>query len=34
MEVVKAIEACGSNSGKIQYSKDPVITAAGQAKMI
>lgn len=31
MEVVKAIEACGSSSGKIQYPKDPVITASGQA---
>ena len=31
MDIVKAIEACGSSSGKIQYAKDPVITAAGQA---
>ncbi|KAK4690882.1 hypothetical protein P7C71_g6006, partial [Lecanoromycetidae sp. Uapishka_2] len=31
MEVVKAIEACGSSSGKIKYSKSPVITSAGEA---
>lgn len=30
MKVVKAIEATGSTSGKIQYTKDPVITKAGQ----
>ncbi|KAL9075523.1 MAG: hypothetical protein Q9161_001595 [Pseudevernia consocians] len=30
MKIVKAIEATGSGSGKIQYTKDPVITKAGQ----
>lgn len=30
MKIVKAIEATGSTSGKIQYTKDPVITKAGQ----
>ena len=30
MKVVKAIEATGSQSGKVQYNKDPVITKAGQ----
>ncbi|MCJ1272973.1 phosphatidylinositol transfer protein csr1 [Puttea exsequens] len=29
--VVKAIEACGSSSGKIQYPKEPTITGAGVA---
>lgn len=29
MKIVKAIEATGSSSGKVQY-KDPVITKAGQ----
>ena len=29
MRVVKAIEACGSNTGKIQYNKQPTITASG-----
>lgn len=27
--VVRAIEACGSDSGKIQYPKPPTITGAG-----
>lgn len=31
MNVVKAIEACGSSSGKISYNKDPVITKSGQS---
>ncbi|KAI4184768.1 MAG: hypothetical protein L6R41_004525 [Letrouitia leprolyta] len=31
MRVVKAIEACGSGSGKIQYPKPPTIVAAGEA---
>jgi len=30
MKVVKAIEACGSSSGKISYSKPPTITASGE----
>ncbi|MCJ1304278.1 phosphatidylinositol transfer protein csr1 [Hypocenomyce scalaris] len=30
MKVVRAIEACGSSSGKITYPKSPTITAAGQ----
>lgn len=30
MKIVRAIEATGSGSGKIQYAKDPVITKAGQ----
>lgn len=30
MKVVKAIEACGSSSGKISYTKDPVITKSGE----
>ncbi|KAF6237482.1 hypothetical protein HO173_004372 [Letharia columbiana] len=30
MKIVKAIESTGSTSGKIQYTKDPVITKAGQ----
>lgn len=29
MKIVKAIEACGSSSGKIAYNKDPVITKSG-----
>jgi len=29
MRIVKAIEACGSSSGKIQYSKTPTITGSG-----
>ncbi|SLM34041.1 cyclophilin type peptidyl-prolyl cis-trans isomerase cld [Lasallia pustulata] len=29
MKVVKAIEACGSNTGKIKYKEHPTITAAG-----
>lgn len=29
MKVVKAIEACGSNTGKIKYNKPPTITASG-----
>ena len=29
LNVVKAIEATGSSSGKIQYGKEPTITAAG-----
>jgi peptidylprolyl isomerase len=28
--IVKAIEACGSNSGAIKYAKPPTITSAGQ----
>ena len=31
MKVVKAIEAAGSKTGKIKYSKLPTITGAGQA---
>lgn len=30
MKIVKAIEATGSSSGKIQYDNGPVITKAGQ----
>jgi len=30
LRVVKAIEATGSNSGKIEFSKPPTIVAAGQ----
>ncbi|KAF2261409.1 hypothetical protein CC78DRAFT_546710 [Lojkania enalia] len=30
MRVVKAVEACGSKTGTIKYTKPPVITAAGQ----
>ena len=30
MDVVKAIEATGSSSGKIKYPKEPTITASGQ----
>ncbi|KAL8721059.1 MAG: hypothetical protein Q9225_002170 [Loekoesia sp. 1 TL-2023] len=31
MKVVKAIEACGSNTGKINYPKSPTIVDAGEA---
>ena len=30
LKIVKAIEATGSQSGKVQYSSEPVITKAGQ----
>ena len=30
MKVVKAIEATGSQSGKVQFSKEPSITKSGQ----
>ena len=30
MKVVKAIEATGSQSGKINYKNEPTITAAGE----
>ena len=30
MKIVKAIEATGSTSGKIQYTEPPVITKAGE----
>lgn len=30
MKIVKAIEATGSSSGKVQYTKEPTITKAGQ----
>ena len=30
MNVVKAIEATGSNTGKIAYKVEPTITAAGE----
>ncbi len=29
MRIVKAIEATGSGTGKVQFSKPPTITAAG-----
>ncbi|KAF2800284.1 hypothetical protein K505DRAFT_320581 [Melanomma pulvis-pyrius CBS 109.77] len=31
MRVVRAIEACGSNTGAIKYKNPPVITGSGQA---
>ena len=30
IRVVKAIEACGSNTGSIKYKQSPTITGAGQ----
>ena len=30
MDIVKAIEACGSGSGSVKYSKKPTIDAAGE----
>lgn len=29
MKIVKAIEACGSSSGKISYNKEPTIASSG-----
>jgi peptidylprolyl isomerase len=29
--IVKAIEACGSNTGSIKYNNPPTITSAGQS---
>jgi peptidylprolyl isomerase len=31
LDVVKALEATGSGSGKVNYNKKPTIVAAGQA---